>query len=340
MKYIGLDAHSRTCFFAVLGKSGKVLKTERINTSESEILKFVRSIKGKKKLVVEEGVISHWIYLLLKDEVERLLVCQPNDKKGPKNDRIDAVENADLLRVNRLKTVFHDDHVFMELRVAVSGYNDITSEIVRNKNRYKALFRQVAIPTQGKAFYQSPETISQLPTPTQQHVAGSLYHHIQFLEHQKSQYHELFLANVRKYKSIRLLTTIPGIKAVRSNQIMAIVVTPYRFPTKYNFFAYARLTNHMRESDGKIYGKKRANNNSLLKGIFKSAAQDAIRTDNSFRRKYQQMMARGADHRKAKNAVCKMLAATVLGVLKSGKKYNDKQREVMQGKHQPDHIIV
>ena len=46
MKYIGLDAHSKTCFFAVLSKQGKVVRKRREETNEANILTFVRSVGG------------------------------------------------------------------------------------------------------------------------------------------------------------------------------------------------------------------------------------------------------------------------------------------------------
>ncbi len=153
MKFIGLDAHSKTCFFVVLGKTGRILKRERVTTNEMNLLAFVRGVKGPKKLVFEEGVMSQWLFLLLKDEVDELVVCQPQEHDGPKNDEKDAWEIADLLRVGRLKSVFHTDNELINLRTLVSGHDDLIGEITREKNRLKALFRQVAIPTDGKIFH-------------------------------------------------------------------------------------------------------------------------------------------------------------------------------------------
>jgi len=144
MKFIGLDAHSNTCFFVVLGKTKRILKKLRVTTNESNLLAFVRGVKGPKKLVFEEGVMSQWLFLLLKDEVDELVVCQPKEHDGPKNDEKDAWDLADLLRVGRLKSVFHADNELMNLRTLVSGHDDLIDEITREKNRLKALFRQVA----------------------------------------------------------------------------------------------------------------------------------------------------------------------------------------------------
>lgn len=328
MKSIGMDAHSRTSTFVVLGKSGRALRRAKVDTTESGVLGFVRSVKGEKKLAFEEGVMSQWLYLLLKDEVDELVVCQPREKEGAKTDEIDAGEIADLLRVGRLKPVFHEDSDLMHLRTLVSGYGDVIEEIVRTKNRYKALYRQVAIPTDGAGFYTSTEMLDLLDTNERRYVACTLFEQLGLLEEQRRGYLERLEANVRRYKPIKLVRSVPGIGTVRANQIVAVMVTPYRFPTKYNLFAYAALTKHNRESDGKQYGKKRARGPRVLKEAFKSAALSAIKSNTMFRRKYDAMREAGKTDKSARNAVAKKVAATVLGVWKSGRKYNDKHMEV------------
>ena len=334
MKFIGMDAHSKTCFFVVMNKSGKVMRTQRVNTSESNILDFVRSVKRPKSLVFEEGVMSHWLYLLLKEEVDDLMVCQPREHDGPKTDEIDARENADLYRVGRLKAVYHADNEYMNLRALVSGYDDLLGVITREKNRYKALYRHVAIPTEGAKFYKDQELLKKLPTDAQHYVACTLFEQIDLLEEQRRGYEERFAANVERYKEMKLLTSIPGIGPIRANQLVAIMVTPHRFEDKYHLNSYAKLTKHPRESDGKKYGMKRANGRPMLKSIFKSAVLGAMKSDTSFRRKYESMRAQGADDCAAKGAVARMIAATVLAIWKSGKKYNDKYKEVAHKRNQ------
>jgi transposase len=305
------------------------LERKTITTHENEIVRYVRTIKGSKMLTFEEGSMSHWLYLTLKDEVDELVVCQPPRKKGgAKTDKIDAFEMADLMRVGRLKSVFHEDSQLQDLRVLVSGYGDLMQDIVRAKNRYKALFRQVAIPNDESGFYDSVEKVLLLPTSEQRFVAGGLYDRLMVLGQLHGEYLARFEANVRKHKPVKLLTSIPGIGAVRANQLVGVMVTPYRFPNKYHFFSYAMLTPHTRMSDGRPYGKNRAQGQTTLKAVFKSATESATRGDTAFRRKYETMIAAGKPHKTARSAVTKMLAATVLGVWKSGRKYDDKHMEV------------
>jgi transposase len=337
MKYIGMDAHSRTSTFVVVGKSGRTLRQERVASTEKELLGFVRSVKGEKNLAFEEGVMSQWLYLLLKDEVDELVVCQPRQKEGAKTDAIDAGEIADLLRVDRLKSVFHADSALMELRTLVSGYDDVIEELVRAKNRYKALYRQVAVPAGGAGFYESVEMLSRLDTDERRYVACTVFEQLGLLEEQRRGYVERFEANARSHKSIGLLTSIPGIGPVRANQIVAVMVTPHRFPDKYHLCSYAGLTKHKVISDGKVYGRKRAHGPTALKRVFRSAALSAIGSDTAFRRKYEANRSAGGDDRAARGAVARKLAATVLGVWKSGKRYDDRYTEVTQRRNQSCH---
>jgi transposase len=324
MHFIGLDAHSRNCFFVVVGRGGKILCKERVVTNEGELVRFIRSVRGREKLIFEETSLSQWLYLLLKDEVEELIVCRPEGRQGAKTDWIDATELAESLRNNNYRSVFHTDDPMMELRTLVSGYGDLVQELTQMKNRYSALFRQAAIFLSKRGeLYKSSETISLLPTKTMRFVASPLLERIWLLEEQKYNYEMHFGDNVKKIKAIGLLTTIPGIAAVRANQIAGVVVSPHRFANKYKFFAYAMLVKHQKISDGKIYGKKRPFGQALLKDVFKSGALSALRGKNRFTRHYQACIAKGLDDCKARNSVSRLLAATALGVWKSGKKYDD-----------------
>jgi len=107
---IGLDAHSQTCSFVVMDPKGHILLRKRVETTEAEILEVIRSLKGTKALTFEESTLSQWLYILLKDEVDELVVANPvaiAKSSAAKNDFLDATELADLLRVGRLKSVFH-----------------------------------------------------------------------------------------------------------------------------------------------------------------------------------------------------------------------------------------
>lgn len=330
--YIGLDAHKKNCYFAVMNFSGKVVKRRMVPTVEAEMIQFLESINGSKALVFEETGLSQWLYILLSDKVDFITVCQAPEKTA-KTDFRDAIELADLLRVNRLKTVYHGANRYMELRDLVHGYDTLVQEIVRQKNRLKGLFNRSAINTSKLKLYTDKQVIGRLPTKTQRFVAGPLFDQIQLLEQQKTEYLKVFKNNINRFKEMRLITGIPGFGEVLANRVVAYVITPKRFPTKYKFFAYAMLIRHKQMSDGVQYGNKRVIAKLELKGVFKTAINVALLRDNAFSRKYNELISRGVEPRCARNSVARSLASTVLGVWKTGKRYQDSYWEVKRRGH-------
>jgi hypothetical protein len=332
--YIGLDAHKANCYFAVMNFAGRVILRKKMRTSEQGLREFIRSMKGTRALVFEETALSQWLFLLLRDEVEHIAVCQA-PKKQAKTDFRDAIELADLLRVNRLQTVYHGAGAMMELRDLVHGYDALVQQIVRTKNQLSALFNRSAMDTSNLNVYEDVQAIEKLPSGVKRFVARPLFEQIQRLEDYKARYLKEFEENKKSFEGIRLICSIPGFGVVLSNRVVGIMVTPHRFTTKYNLFSYAALIQHPQISDGKAYGKKKALSKRALKGVFKTAATVALRGDNAFSRKYEEMLCRGLNERNARSSITKSIAATVLGVWKSGRKYRDSHWEVRRRRQNP-----
>jgi len=54
-RYIGLDAHGKSCTFRVIGPSGRKLRHSVVETNGSALVSYLRSIPGRKHLCLEEG---------------------------------------------------------------------------------------------------------------------------------------------------------------------------------------------------------------------------------------------------------------------------------------------
>jgi len=325
-KYIGMDVHSKTCMFVVVDEKGKELIAQRVNTSEGEILKFVRSIPRKKALAFEESNLSKWLYPILKDEVDELVICNPAyviRKPGPKNDYSDTVHLAQQLRGGFLSSVFHADHFFSELRTLVSAYEDVTRQITSEKNRYKALFRAQAQEASGKKIYRDLDRIQSLPNEVHQFVGRTLFDQIRLLEEIRADYVKQFEKYVKKYPEIQALTSLPGISTVRATMIAAIVISPDRFENKHKFWSYSMLVRHDRQSDGRSYGKVTIRANATLKTIFIGAAEKALEGDSSFRKYYDQLREKGLDHKAARKNVARKIAAISLAIMRTKKTYEE-----------------
>ena len=331
--FIGLDAHSSTSTFAILDQDGQCKLRETVRTSEQNLINVIKKIQGERHLTFEESTISQWLYLSLREYVDNLLVCNPTyvaKKQGAKTDFRDALHLANELRTGHLSPVFHDDSHWSQLRVSVSGYQDIVQEIVRFKNRLKAVFRAESKKTDENSFYKNSGRVSELKNPSSKFVAENLFYQINFLEEEKIKYKNLFNQNKKKYRPIRNLMTIPGINLIRSNIITAIVCQPARFRNKHQFWGYCMLVRHIQSSGGKIYGNKRIHGRRELRDVFIGAAESALRTKTTLRDHYEALRARGVNHKDAKVNLARRIAALSLSLLKNNDVYNDNYEEYLK----------
>jgi transposase len=325
--YIGLDGHSKTSTFVTVNESGKVLNQSQVVTCERDLLAYVRGQKGTKKLIFEESHLSQWFFALFSGEVDDLTVCHPGylgKKQGPKDDLRDATHLANELRCGHVIPVYHDQSRMMELRSLVSAYRDLVHEIVRSKNRYKALFRSEAIKTPGVAVYRSDERIKELSRTTDRFVAEGLLKQIMFLEERKKVFKEQFVKNMKKHPEIARLAQIPGIESVRANIISALICSPERFENKHKLWAYSMLVKHDQQSDGKSYGKIKVMGRVELKEVFLGAAESILQTnEDPLRLYYEHLRRKGCAHHNAKMSLARKIAAICLAVLKNKKSYDE-----------------
>jgi len=331
--FIGLDAHSATSTFAVVDSNGQCILRETVSTSEQSLGRVLDKIHGERHLTFEESTISQWLYLQLVDKVDELLICNPTyvaQKSGAKTDFRDALHLAQELRTNHLKPVYHDNSHWIQLRVSVSGYLDIVEEIVRFKNRLKAVFRSEAIGTDENSFYKNYERVKELKNPSAKFVAENLFNQVDFLEKEKLKYQDQFEKNKKLYRPVRNLMTIPGISIIRANIICAIVCQPSRFENKHRFWGYCMLVRHIQKSGGRIYGNKRFHGRKELRNVFIGAAENAMRTDSQLRDHYDALKAKGVDHKEAKLSLARRIASVALCLLKNNDKYNDNYDEYLK----------
>lgn len=331
--YIGLDAHSTTSTFAVVDENGQCVLRETVKTAEQSLVHVINRLQGERHMTFEESSISQWLYIHLKDKVDKLLICNPTyvaKKQGAKTDFRDALHLAQELRTNHLQPVFHDTSHWMEIRTTVSGYLDIVEEIVRFKNRLKALFRAEAIQTDENSFYKNKSRVKDLKNPSAKFVAEKLFDQVEYLEAEKEKYREVFERNRKKYKPIRNLMTIPGISIIRANIIAAIVCQPARFQNKHKFWGYCMLVRHIQESGGKIYGNKRFFGRRELRNVFIGAAENVIRTEGELRDRYDILRTKGVEHKDAKLNLARQIASIALCLLKNNDKYNENYGEYLK----------
>ncbi len=341
-RYIGLDAHSQTCTFAVLSERGKQLNTQVVETNGQSLIEFLKLVPGRRHLCLEEGTSSQWLYEILSPFTHSIAVVRGEKKLGNKSDEIDAVELAERMRTGSLgNKIYKAPASFTAIRDLVRIYRMITQDVVRTKNRIKSIYRSRGIQTAGRTDVYKPKRrheVSKVLQPATRYAVELLGWELDRLEELKVQAHKGMLAEARKHSIMRVLDTAPGIGPVRAAQLLAIVISPDRFRTSRQFWSYCGLGivrrtsadwvqspsgEWVRSQINKTRGLNR-NHNPICKEIFKGAATTIIMQmpTQPLHADYQRLIEAGTKPNLAKLTIARKIAALVLAMWKNEEAYN------------------
>ena len=328
MKYIGIDIHSSTCTFCVVNERGTELDLTTIETNGRLIISYLRNIDGPKKLAFEECELSQWFYELTRHEADEVVVCNPTangDYKKLKTDKVDARKIAQLLRGGFLVPVYHDGSERERFRSMMSAYEDLVQEAVRLKSRLKSLFRKNGIRVKGSKIYSDASFLDGLDRADFKYIGAHLYRLLEVMDREREDFVKQIARQSRAFKEVVFEKSIPGIGPIQAAKIVAQVIDPGRFATKYKFFSYCGLVRHEAVSGDKRYGTRRIWGNRILKCVYKMAAHSALLGDNSLKKYYEHLLSKGVHETDACNAVSRKIAAISLSVWRHKKKYDDNQ---------------
>jgi transposase len=283
--YVAVDwAMSNMAIARMTSKSNKINVID-VPANIKDLQIYLKGLKGKVCLAVEESTSSQWLYTELRECVERLIICDPTRNRllseGPKNDKIDAGKLVQLLKADLLKEVFHSNDKFIDLRKIVSGYEDVIKAGVRLKNQRSALFR---------AYSKDHKREVELESSVDKFVLKGLDEQIEKYEEERERYKKEFNRLKKKHSEIKRVSDIPGIGTINAVKIVARVVDVSRFEMRNHFFSYCGLIKHDRISGGKSYGKKNPRYCRVMKCVFKTGTVAVIGGNNQFADYYNYLL--------------------------------------------------
>ena len=346
-RYVGLDAHAQSCTLAVMGASGRRLGSRVVETNGKALKEAIRGIAGRIHLCLEEGTQSAWLYEILAPEVSEIVVMVPEACRGSKDDLRDAWSRADDLRTGRIRTsVYKAPQHLSALRNAAVAYRMATQDVVRVKNRLKAVFRARGIPTERDVY--TPRTRSkwmkELP-PGHRELADWVARELDALVPLREEAEDRLLKEAKIHPIIRMLATAPGMGPLRTAQLVGIVVTPHRFRTTRQFWSYCGLSVVTRSSSDWTQTKDRRwvkaevlqtrgltrKRQPLLKAIFKGAATTVIMQlrEDPLRAAYQRRLQSGIKPNLAKLTLARQIASIVLAMWKHQEVYDPARIKVV-----------
>ncbi len=283
------------------------------------IKEHIKELKGSKILTIEESTGSQWLYVELKEIVDKIIICNPLRNRlleeGSKTDKIDAKKLCQLLRGGLLKEVYHTDNEKYKIRKLASAYEDLVKAEVRVKNQISALYRAIGIKSKrGKADYNNSDETLNFILEEKTRILTLL------LEEQKK-YKEVFKKISKKEKIIQKIERISGFGPLLAVQAYGIVIEAARFENKYKFWAYCGLVRNKRESGKTSYSKRHKLYSRRLKTIFKMATKAALNGKNDIRQYYECMLKDGYSQKDARNAITRYLAKSFYAIMKNGTDY-------------------
>ncbi|MFH0768717.1 MAG: transposase [Chloroflexota bacterium] len=339
MNHIGMDSHITTLEFAVVNEAGQLVKADRIATSVSGFMKFVRTVARPRTIYMEEGTLASWALETCVRFGEKLVITDPKENhwissSGQKDDPIDALKLAQLGRGGYIKEIHHAVGQRRRFRELMIAYHDTVRSTTRIKNKIKARFRQNGIHCAGDTVYSESyrkEWKDKLPQePMLLLILDGLWRQLEQSEKTEKDLLAAARSQAKNYPEIKNFQALSGIGFISAATISAMLETPYRFADKKKVWMYAGLGIMRRSSAGKVYSERLSTDyNRLLKYTVKQAAEAAIQTkDNPFWSKYIDMtVIHGIAPHRAKLTVSRGMLATMWAMWRKGEKYNPEIRE-------------
>lgn len=342
-RYIGLDVHAQSTTVGIISESGKRLSSTVVETSAPALIEMLKNVPATRRLIMEEGTQSNWLSEVLTPYVHELVVTSPKKTTDrAKNDMEDAFARAEELRRNAIdKRIFKPSPKALPLREALRLYTAFNKDVVRAKNRFKALLRGRGISGLSRAVYDpEPEELAKLLKEVPPSVALSAeatLEQIYMMEDLRSRACEVMMDEAKKSAAFGHLMTVPGLGAKRAATVLAIVVTPERFRKSQHFWSYAGLgiqttvssefrlgadRQWRRQRDPMTRGLKAGH--PLLKMVFKGAAETVATrmTEHPLGRHYQRLLKNGMKETLARLTLARKLAAISLAVWKNKEEYD------------------
>jgi transposase len=344
-RYVGLDAHARSCTLGVITATGKRQKSIVVETNGHALVEAVRSIPGQVHLCLEEGSQSAWLYELLKPHVVEIVVAMAPQAKGPKDDKRDAWARANELRVGSIETrVYKAPQHLAGLRNAVRAYGFAVTDVVRAKNRLKSVFLSRGISADAGVYdrEQRARWLKKLPA-AHLHLAEWLGRQLDQVEPLRDEAAEWLLTESKAHPIIRKLTTAPGMGPIRTAQVVAMVATPERFRTRRQFWSYCGLGLVARSSSDWVQNGSRQwvraqttqtrgltrKRQPRLKEVFKGAAMTVIShlPNDPLHADYERMLESGIKPPLARLTLARKIAGMVLSMWKHQEVYDSKRHQ-------------
>jgi transposase len=334
VKHIGMDLHSTTTDICVRDRRGKIIHRSQISTTPAELENFIRKVRGKKRVAVEESPIADWVTRVLKPHVDEVIRAQPRfnkliSKSEDKCDKTDCEALSDLLYLNRLKPVYHPNSLYKTLREAVRAYWIASRELSRAKNRVKAFFLSYGMHEAGKKIYSVRNRNRILHKLEELNgnvaLAQLFYERMDLCRQLKAKHIHIMRDSAGSLKdSISLLMTIPAIGPVSAYTLVAYLEEGQRIPNKRKLWRYSGLSLRRHQSGStQTEGASYTGNRRLKQVLISAATKVAQSNNNALAALWKKDIRRKVDPKRARRNLARKIAVIAQHLLRARQEYSD-----------------
>lgn len=334
--YIGADVHCNTTDIAIEYR-WQIIERVTVPTTITAIRQVLEKFPGKIHLAIEESNLAGWIYRHLHQHVYQLIVSDPRRnhliaRDGDKDDPIDAVKLAKLLRGKYLRPVYHSlDDRRIALKQWINLYHQRVAQRTAQINRLRAqahaygreipdlMFKD---PTQRQAWLQR-QNHPYLSEQLQLLWIGcdAAEQQVRFADKQLRKF-------CRCDPIIKKWMQLPEIAHIRALTIFAYLDTPFRFTSKSKLWKYCGIGLERQTSGSDKKGRPKParlrmpqRRNGRLKNAILGAAAGIIRTTNPFSQHYERMIQHGIKPSNARHTIGRKLITVMWTMWKNQTAY-------------------
>jgi transposase len=319
-------------------ETGALLERRRFDTSLRSLAGTLLELGrlGEIHVHMEASSLAGWVRGVLKEIVKRIVISHPKSNawigKDPlKNDRIDALKLAELLRMQRYREVYYpDDDDRIDFKRLVQHYDDLArgqgqlKVMIKDRLRAQGIILKDSSPftRQGKV-----RAITQVKNETAAQMIRQLYAMLEAQTKVRQAALQMLRVQSAKYPEVAQFEEVPGIALILACRFSAYVQTPHRFADKQKLWRYSRLGIAWRESDGKPLNHQALDRNGCgaLKDLSRKAFAGAMKSkeENAFKRAYASTLQRTGDKVHARLTVQRKIIATLWAMWRKGESYKD-----------------
>jgi transposase len=334
--YVGLDIHKKTIAYCVKRADGRIVDEGTVRATRSSLTQWVSARRGRWIVGMEATLFTGWVYDFLKPCVSDVRVGHPYMLRAivagkKKNDRLDALTLADLLRCDLFPACYMAPPEVRELRRVLRYRNLLVSEATRMKNKTAGLLMEVGAEytksrLHGKRYFNELlHALEEVPSSVLR-LLRLTHESMKIFERNQRWLLEELARNPELCSRLQRLMSIAGVGEVTALTWALEIGDPHRFRSVKQAVSYCGLCSRQDESAGvSKRGPLSKQRNKHLQRVLVEAAKLAPRWNPQLAAVYTRERDQGANHNRATLAVARKLVAYLLCVDKTKKTFEPKE---------------